>query len=260
MNKDEFERWFDTALQETAKKQEFVPSSDQSWMRLQAQLQRKSKRKFQLKILPYVAASFLLGAIIFGTPTVSNAFDPIYKAIVSIKDEAIKIIFGSEDNKVIPQTSPPPEEGAEEVNDGGGKENTEFGQEEYDSWEEASKAISFNIPSIAYTPEDYKLETIFTFSNGSKKETIAALFKYMNANQQIIKVTIRKLTEQEQIASDSKQADKAFERITINNSEAILFSEEGGLHSIEFPLKDMYIIISGEISRHELIQIAQEIK
>ncbi|MCU6707947.1 DUF4367 domain-containing protein [Paenibacillus sp. J5C_2022] len=264
MNKDEFERWFDEAFEETAKKHEFVPSSDQSWTRVQAQLQRKSKRKFRLKVLPYVAASFLLGAIIFGTPTVSNAFDPIYKAIVSIKDEAIKIIFGSEDNKgAIPQTSPPPEEGAKEVNDGGGGKSNDFGLMEYNSIKEAMDHISFKIPTITYLPENYTIKSIKEYYSGnfeSDKKTAYLNIIYTNSNNNDVTMSIKNVISQEQLTSENIKANDTFKTIKINHADAFLFNDSNGKLSIEYPFNDIYIVISGKAEINELIKILENIQ
>lgn len=111
MRAEEFEAKFDHAFHESIKLTRLVPDTEESWTRLQKKLAKRYNNRKRLsifKILPYITISFLLGAFLFGTPTISNAFQHV--ATVIKQD-----VFGILDDKpspkknIIPKTSPPPD-------------------------------------------------------------------------------------------------------------------------------------------------------
>lgn len=118
MNKREFDDLFDKAFDEAAKEQSFVPDSEESWKRVERRLEKKRTRKARLKLLPYIAASFVLGALIFGTPTATEAFNPFIKAVASITDDVVSIVFGAGGKKDTKALTPPPP-GVSETGGGG---------------------------------------------------------------------------------------------------------------------------------------------
>ena len=70
-------------------------------------MKRKKRRKI-FKLLSYAAVSFLIGALLFGTPVISQ---PITQFASDIKQEIMELFFGSpvQNGKSEPKTAPPPE-------------------------------------------------------------------------------------------------------------------------------------------------------
>ena len=96
MNKEDFDRVFDAAFEEAARNHLPSPDPDPSWSKIETILkERHAKRKF--RPLPYaVAASFLIGAFILGSPTVTKAFNPFVQTIKNIQAGVVSFIFGND--------------------------------------------------------------------------------------------------------------------------------------------------------------------
>ncbi|REK71246.1 hypothetical protein [Paenibacillus paeoniae] len=118
MRTEEFDKNFDHAFEECVRLYHFVPDASSSWEQIQKQYSKKRhnkmKRTSMFKLFPYIAAAFILGALIFGTPTVSNAFQPFLHAVITIKDDVTRVIYGTPTKQLhkddsIHKILPPPE-------------------------------------------------------------------------------------------------------------------------------------------------------
>ncbi|MFF2886241.1 hypothetical protein [Paenibacillus sp. NPDC057967] len=111
MKTEELEAKFDHAFRESVKLTRFVPDTEESWTRLQKKLAKKTNSRKSIsifKVLPYFAISFLLGAFLFGTPTISDAFQHVATVI---KQDVLGISDNEPAHKknIIPKTAPPPD-------------------------------------------------------------------------------------------------------------------------------------------------------
>ncbi|WP_147384552.1 hypothetical protein [Paenibacillus sp. 1011MAR3C5] len=109
MKTEELETMFDHAFRESVTLTRFVPDTEESWTRLQKKLAKRyriRRRMGLFKVLPFIVVSFLLGAFLFGTPTVSNAFQQVATVI---KQDIFGISDDTTSHNLIPKTAPPPD-------------------------------------------------------------------------------------------------------------------------------------------------------
>jgi hypothetical protein len=260
MNKSQFDELFDTAFEQSVSNHEFVPDSEFSWEKVENRLKRRSRRNNLLKMLPFAAASFLLGAILFGLPVMTNAVSPFFHTIKAIEKSLVRIVFGSESvTTTKPKTAPPPDQPNQESRQPGQDVNSgDTVQQSFSSWEEAAKYVAFPLPRIKYVPEECKLNNILTiYPHGTGKAT-TAVFMYIGTDNQYM-ITIRLLEKGEKLSSGYREDDGEFKTIKINNIDAYLFLTKDGSSSIEYMVGGVYISIVGNLNKTEIVHVADNI-
>ncbi len=254
---EEFDLLFDRAIAEASGKHEFVPDPEISWMKVKKQLGRRAKRRSRMKVLPYIAASFLVGAVLLGGPVKSQAF-PFFHAVKSIQDDVVKLIFGSGgDDTVKPKTAPPPEHSEPEgsVDEPGGA--TE--QQSFHSLKDAKAHADMELPAMNYVPEGYVLKEAMVLSS-KKGKSESAILNYSKGEGKMLTVMVRKVKAGEQVTTGGDLNGRAdYKEIKIGGSNAYLFhSEKDGLSSLEYMRSELFISIYGELSPEEIARIAEE--
>lgn len=270
MNKEEFDRLFDQAFEESVQNHNFTPDAGPSWEKLQLQLAKKRRRKSQLRALPYVAASFILGAFLFGTPTASNAFQPLFQAVVTIKDDVVRIMFG-EDNtsKTVPKTPPPPGYNPAADNDVSTQQKTDnktdreyYSNNPQDSYmwfstlEEASNNIDFPIPAITYIAEGYQLYEVGVFLNNQIPQGVTVV--YTDADGINYTIGFIRLLEKSVMTSGGGPTIK-MDTLKIGTTETYIFTTNDGYIAQEFLIDDIHVSISGPLSKEETTTISKEV-
>ncbi|KKC48897.1 hypothetical protein VE23_20370 [Paenibacillus sp. D9] len=255
---EEFDQMFDRAIAEASGKHEFVPDPEISWMKVKKQLGRRAKRRSRMKMLPYIAASLLVGAVLLGAPVQSQAF-PFFHAVKSIQDDVVKLIFGSDgDNAVEPKTAPPPEHSGPEgsTDEPGGA--TE--QQSFHSLKDAKAHADMELPAMNYVPDGYELKEAMILSS-KKGKSESAILNYSNGEGKIFTVTVRKVRAGELVTTGGELNGKAdYQEIKIDGINGYLFHSENDMGvSLEYMKSDLFILIYGELSPEEITQIAEDI-
>lgn len=259
MEKDKFDQIFDEAFDEAAKNLT-TPDPTASWNRIEIRLKRRSKRRIWLHILPYLVASFILGAALFGTPTSTKAFSPIFQHIKSFKNDVVSFIFGSLDTtNTTPKTAPPPDVSSETS----GGLDVAVGQlieQHYSSWTEVTQQNVFPPVAIEYIPDGFKQSDIILFFKPTQETAIKAVLLFTNeANERFI-LTMNLLGRNETITSNNDTTNGTLETIPIHDSEAYLFITADNRKILEYLYTNLHISISGSLSKEDLIKIAENIK
>lgn len=263
MEKDKFDQIFDEAFDEAAKNLT-TPDPTASWNRIENRLKRRSKRRTWLHILPYLVASFILGAAIFGTPTSTKAFSPIFQHMKSFKNDVVSFIFGSLDTtNTKPKTAPPPDASEDTSEDALGGLDIAVGQsteKHYRSWAEVTQHNVFPPVAIEYIPDGFKQSDIILFFKSTQETATKAVLLFTNeANERfILKMDV--LGRNETITSNNDTANGTLETIPIHDSEAYLFVTADDRKILEYLYTNMHISISGSLSKEDLIKIAENIK
>lgn len=254
MNNEELDRLFDAAFEEAAKNLP-SPNPDPSWVRVEAALKQKKKRR-RNKLIPYtaVAASFIMGALIFSTPTVSIAFDPLVEKVKNIQTGVVSFVFSnSADHAGKAKTNPPPVEPTEDQ-----IISQELNQKvSYDSWEEAASNIAFPVPRIEFIPDPFKLNNVLLFSNDKEKAKKAVLF-YSSGDSSFM-LTIRVLEKSEMLTTGSDSSAGVYEEVEISGQKGYLFTEKSGRGSLDFLHGSLIVSISGSLTKDEFLKIAKGI-
>lgn len=199
MNKDEFDRLFDAAFEDAAKNHLPAPDPEPSWAKVEAMLKKRSKKR--LWPVPYaVAASFLVGAFIIGSPSATKAFSPFIQTIKQIQSGVVSFIFGNDSEHNGPaRTSPPPETVV--ANEGASVDAGILSEQLFKSWEEAAPYLAFPAPVIRYIPDPFKLNEVVVFSNGEGKAKKTLLLYTNESEAKSFMLTIRMLEQNETITS-----------------------------------------------------------
>jgi hypothetical protein len=259
MKKEDFDRLFDAAFEEAVKTKLPAPDPDPSWQKIEVKLKKHSwKRKPQLRLIPLVAAaSFILGAFIFGTPTVTKAFNPFIQTLKNIQSGVVSFIFGNDSE---PQgkakTAPPPIEPQEgEVL----HESTTI-KTRYTTWDEASTQVAFPPLKIGYIPDAFKLNDVIVFSDNGEKAKKAVLY-YANPESNVaFMITFRMLERNESLTTGSDTSAGEFEKIEVNGLPGFLFKHQDGRTSLDYMSGNIVISIAGSLSEYQVTQIAKAIK
>ncbi|MCR2806535.1 DUF4367 domain-containing protein [Paenibacillus soyae] len=258
MNKEEFDEWFDHAFEESVKDHNFVPDASASWERVQKQINRRNRRRKQLRTLPYVAASFLLGALIFGTPTATDAFKPFFRAYNTVVEGVNKIVFGSQQpSDVVPKTLPPPDyqggtSGAPAASGGTSNKLSVTDPSELPD-------LEFEKPSIPYIPEEFVLthiRTMKTLPDQYKYNLVR--YAYTRDDGMILSIEVVKLPPGAIISSGGSTEGVVRKQLTVHGAEAFLYLGDDGWSSLEYMRNDIYVKIGGPVDEETIVRIANE--
>lgn len=264
VNKEEFDRLFDQAFEESVQNHNFTPDAGPSWEKLQLQLAKKRRRKSQLRALPYVAASFILGAFLFGTPTASNAFQPLFQAVVTIKDDVVRIVFGEKStSKVVPKTPPPPEEDNVIIHKtvplDGSSDTFETMSVKYETWEEAMPYLDFHVPEVHYIAEGFHLMDVnLNYDQVDSPSPRVATITYINDEGFVYHITFQKILPGTfyKIGGGTGVDVKTLEIGSIKN---YISTTNDGTVAQEFIIDDIRVSIIGPLSHEEARLISEEI-
>jgi len=251
MKKEEFDRLFDLALEDAAKKMP-SPDPDLSWARIEDQF-RRTKTRSPNRWVSYsaMAASFLLGALIFSSPAVSNAFNPLVAAVKDLQSDVVSFVFGHRSgNEKNAKTDAPPEMDGQLV-------TNQFSEQiSYSSWEEAKRHLAIPAPEIGYVPDSYKLFQVVLVSKGTQQANQAILIYNSELENSSYQIEIQTVDDKELVSTGSEKAEGKYEELEINGKKAYLFTDSKGRSSLDLMRWPLVISISGSISTEELIKIA----
>lgn len=257
-----FDEIFDEAFDSAARDQTFVPDSDQSWLRVQQALAKKAKRSARLRLLPYVAASFLLGAFIFGTPAATNAFSPFIKSVAVYTDNMVNIIFGTGNRETAkPITAPPPGHGESST----GTDSSGYVEPVHTAlpnWNNILPNVAFYAPSLDYIPDGFELQSIETLSVDSNQKitNVVLLYQNLHASDQKYSVTLKQMKENETLESSSTLDSTSLNTMNIGGKEIHWLKGKSDWSTLEFVINNTYIGILGNISDEQLLLIAEQIQ
>lgn len=267
VKKDEFDQWFEQAFDEAAKHHSVTPDPTASWNRLEQQLAKRKNRFHRLRIFSLVAASFLLGAVIFGSPTVTQAVTPFFASIKNLDQDMISFIFGSKERGAVEaKTSAPIEEIVEEIveenptNIGADVPGDTPKEEVLHAWEDMKGRLAFNPIRVDYVPEDYKLSEIRIYAPDQHSLANEAMAVYFNSDKQRLIIKFTKLTGNEVLTSPHYKEGGTFEEIQVHNLNAYLFINKNKKASLEYMDAGVHISINGELEKDEIIKLAEHIK
>ncbi|MEK3885557.1 DUF4367 domain-containing protein [Paenibacillus sp. PL2-23] len=258
MNKEEFDERFDRAFQEKVKDHEFVPDASESWLRVKKRIDRRYRIRRQLRTLPYVAASFLLGAYIFGTPVATEAFKPVFQAYQVVIEGVQQMVFRSAPQQTdfvsqnLPKTLPPPGY-VDETSQQGTSITVTKPSEIHD--------LAFPAPSIRYVPEAFSLHNIQLSQvvPGEGKYTHIH-YGYARSDGMVLHVVVMKLPQGAAYSSGGGSEDIIMKPITIHGFEAFLYLEKDGWSMLEYMRDDMLVKISGPIDEDTIVRMAEELR
>jgi hypothetical protein len=254
MNLDKFDKQFDQAFDEAMAdlSHEKEPDIKQSWNHMKQVIQRKKKRQVARRIVQnvlLVAASMLLGVMLFGGTQATVAFTPIYQSIKELPGR-VSVFFGNVDNTGREAITSPPVN--QQLVD-----NTHSNEKSIInvSFEELNNKISFTAPSFSYIPSGFELIRSQLFIEQGQDVSNHAIFTFRNA-QEILRVTIL-LTQDDTVAG--LNTDSSIEIVRLKYGNGFFIHNESGTSVISFGINEKYVTILGNIEKEEMIQFANNI-
>lgn len=271
MSNEKYDDWFDEAFDEAfdrAASRSSLPTDNeskrQSWQQVKLQIGKSNKRKQRrrrLQLSGVVAASMLIGALIFSQPTVTQAVSPIYQQIMDWGNGITGQIFGKKEpvdpSKAL--TAPPPDitpmpdssrqvPSAELVE----TEDVTFADSD-ESLVESQKRVLFNIPQIGYIPKGFEFYEATGIAENESAPILDLHLHYKNADEKVFYIDLIDMSSERSIGLGGKVT----ETLTLK-SGAVAYLTETNLRFLHDNDK-ILVNISGLFSREEFIKIANGI-
>ncbi|MFC5470713.1 DUF4367 domain-containing protein [Cohnella suwonensis] len=255
-----FEAAFDAAFETDAGDRDFAtPDPSASWRIVQERLAARRRRtglRSAMTKLGIVAASLLVGALLFGNTDAAKAIDPVYTKIKTYPSGVIAYFFGRDsDEEAAKAKTPPPPDYLE-----GLTIDRVDGDFVYAiaTQQQASRMLSFTAPAFRYVPDGYALhETQLEFANHKEKADYV-YYSFMNDQGNFFSVGLRQLPPNSGIGPSISAEGVNVEQIQLSDSAATLTTTDRS-SSIELLNKNgLYILISGLLTRDQVIRIYEE--
>lgn len=257
MSEDPFDRLFEEAMDQAVKNKGDIPDPGESWKRVEAKLKRSRKRRNRLRVLPYVASSFLIGALLFSSG-LTKAFTPLFDSLMQVGDGVTRVVFGTEEviNEPLLEPTYPPEDTSK-------KEDfqiidSEVSHTVYHTWEEAVSAFPYPLPLQPKVPEGFTLDRVdlYLSSPTAPSEQACAIFTYFDAEKHVIFLTFELLGEGSKMKTNYKEKDGTLRVLKFRDKDAYLFETTDGSSSFELVLGKMYVSLVGTVPADTILSMA----
>ncbi len=210
----------------------------------------------RIKLLPYAAASFLLGALLFGTPAATKAFHPFFQVIQDAHQDVVTFIFGSstQDHSGAKTAPPDPMAASTEMQTSGEKTSKRF-----DTWEQALEFVSFPPISLHDVPPGFTLTDVQLFFTDARQKANEAVLRYTKDDSSF-RVVIRMIENNETISTVADKKSSTVETVQVHGSDAYLTISNDGRLRLEYLFANLHLSISGNLKKEDALRIANQIK
>ncbi|WP_054957862.1 DUF4367 domain-containing protein [Paenibacillus dakarensis] len=271
MNNEKYDDWFNEAFDEAFERAAANSPSvshdtkRESWLQVKQKISANNKRRKRVRRFQFaavIAASMATGAIFFSPPLVTQAVSPIYQQIKDWGNGIVTIVSGKHtpSTATVPKT-PPPVEGADETVEENLGERLLWSSSssDYDfTLEEVKSKITFPYPEFGYFPKDYQFKQIFAAPEHDAAPIYNMIVQYMTNEEKLLNVTYTDLVTGEVAVSTSVNPNP--ETILLKSGETAIYSEgSNAFNSIQFAYNNVLIHISGELSKKELLKMANSL-
>jgi hypothetical protein len=262
MNKAQLDLMFDEAFEAAA---EQIPSKGTtpdyrlSWLRVQQRLisQRRGKGiRSKLSKLAVIAASLMLGAVIFGNTQAARAIEPIYATLKEYPSGVMGFFFGrAEDiDSSKAKTAPPPAfaEGLDIIEMNKNLHMAVVTQAQ------ASKLTSFRAPVFKFIPVGYSFYQAQVYFYDRKEKADQVIYSFITDKEKAMSVTMQKTQPNTGLGISTVEEGVTVKKIQLSGGPAILTSATNGSHSLETMIGQIHISMSGIVPANELIRMFEE--
>ncbi|MFC4778912.1 DUF4367 domain-containing protein [Paenibacillus sp. GCM10023252] len=262
----EWDKLFDEAFEAAARQTSDLHNLDHkpSWDQLQSRLARHHRYKRRARrflLISGAAASFIIGAILFGNPSTSQALNPFLIKIVELPGNLVTAVLphnnGDESGA---KTAPPPEYGGpmatpEPLN---GQEIKST--ESYEiPLEEARKRVNFRLPEFKDLPEtiSFTVASINYHPNEPYARHVALIF-YNSSTKRNNTIGITQLGSDTATSMGTNSKHGTVEKVKLGSKhQGYLTTMSGRSKLLEFMKGDLYIHITGQMSKEEAYYYAE---
>ncbi|MCD9020883.1 DUF4367 domain-containing protein [Cohnella silvisoli] len=261
MNDAQFNRLFDAAFEVSAKQihdEDFVDHRP-SWMRVQQKLNSQRTRKgirSKLSKLAVVAASLLIGAVIFGNTQAARAIEPLYATLKEYPSGFMSFFYGraKDTDTSNAKTQQPPDfaQGLniEKVND--------FTYTAIVTEIQASKLLSIRVPVFRFIPTGYSFNQAQVYFYNGKEKSDHIIYQFLNDKQKIMNVSLQKMKPNSGLGTNTVEEGVTVKKIQLSNAPAVLTTATNGSSSLETIAGGLHVNMSGIVPSDELIRMYEE--
>lgn len=270
MNNEKYDDWFNEAFDEAFERAANTTSpvnhdtKRESWLQVKQQLAASNKRKQRRRRFQFaaiIAASMAMGAIVFSPPTITQAVTPIYQQIKDWGNGIVTIISGKDkptSETTVPKTSPPPEI-SEEIGNMGEELLWSSSSDDFDfTFDEVKSRITFPYTEFGYFPKEYQFSEVFVAPQNDTAPIYNMIVQYLSEEGKILNVSYTDLDTGE-VAVSNLSTPKTETLFLDTGIEAIYTQGPSSSDSIQFTYNNVLIHINGELSKKELLKIANSL-
>ncbi len=265
----EFETLFNDAFQKAIDTLPTYSEAERrkSWEQIQKKLNRRrnfGKRRRHAKLFGIVAASMILGAVLFSPPLVTKAISPIFQELKNLGSGMSQIVFGNVPQQPDPskaKTPPPPDGFTEEELQEMSKsvhlvDSGTYSHVEMDM-DQARETLAFSLPRISYIPDRFTLKTLEVVIPAGTPDDPNTFGKsahllYTTQDNQSLRLIFDLLMNNEILSTISKEST---EEVEMNNG-SIAYISTGTVTEINMMLGNVYFNAFGDVDKEEMIAIA----
>ncbi|XID92790.1 DUF4367 domain-containing protein [Paenibacillaceae bacterium WGS1546] len=261
MNDAHFERIFDAAFDDSAKKTGEIPTLDHrsSWLKVKQRLDaRRRKRNLRARLakLSVVAAAILIGAGLFGNDKAVRAIEPLYATLKEYPSGLMSFFFGrsADVDETKAKTAPPPDFLA-------GLESERLGDTLVSatvSPEQAERLLSFPMPEFRYLPTGYTLDNLILYFYDDRTQADQAYFSYYSEEETYLTIMMQKMKPNSSLGVPAPSEGVSVEKIQLGDVPAILTTTITGTSTLEIISDGVHFSAVGELPAEELIRVYKE--
>ncbi len=256
----QFDKLFDSAFGASDALDHIPVDHHPSWLRVQKRLNARGNRKnfrSALTKLAVIAASLMIGAVIFGNTRAAKAIEPIYATLKEYPSGMMSFFFGRTDDSDSSKakTAPPPAY-AEGLNV---EKITDTTYKVTANKEQSSRLLSFRVPVFGYVPDGYDFEDAYLYFSDGKEKADSVTYIFVNEQEKSVMVSMDRLKSNTALGSVTHTEEILSEKIELDGVPAILYTTEDGDSFLETVKSGIYTQISGKISKDELIRLYEEL-
>ncbi|MGG6314122.1 DUF4367 domain-containing protein [Paenibacillus macerans] len=258
MKKDELERLFDEAFSNAVEKMPppHIPSHKDAWNQVQHKIRRMQRQRAVRRSVARVgmlAASLILGAMLFGNPGVSTAFTPFYVTVKELPNHMVSFFFGNKDNPSMEAKTPPPSPSATTpAKHDSEVETVALGPHH------TTDQLAFAPPVIRFIPDRYELVETDLNVISDEDQAKQIFFTYTNNRQETLRIFVSQLEDDTTIGSGAVQ-DEQMEMLHIDGGTAYFTVTQDGTNKLEVLKANLYVYIIGDIAKDEMVKVAEGI-
>ncbi|WP_170287084.1 hypothetical protein [Paenibacillus faecis] len=271
----DFETKFDQAFQQAVEALPFYTDADRrkSWEHIREKLNRdkiRRKRRKQMQLAGIVAASMLIGGVIFSPPLATQAISPIYQELKNWGNGVTQLVFGNgrqTDSTGVMASIPAvqPDEGeAQPTRKSIHLVASNVSEVVKVSEEEARESLDFPLPNLTYIPERFQLQSIeiiipAELQGDPNPFGKSAHLRYRSDQGHFLRISFDLLLQNETMTMTNLYAEKT-EEVELDNGSIAYLSTGHGKAKINLMLGNVHFMAYGQVSREEILRIANGIE
>ncbi len=260
MNKQEFDRLFDSAFEAAARGgvSQRSPDYRPSWEKLQSKLGRHNRsRTLRARVgkLAVLASALLLGAFLFGNTSNVRAIPPVFSTLYESSAGVLSYFFGrAEDQTPVKAKTPPPPDAMHTESVG-----NPVSRMIVTNAVEADGLLSFPSPTFNYMPDGYRLNNVQVSYFGDKTRADAAVYLYANQDGNQIAFSFIKLEGHTSLTANEGKDGIQVERIELGDGPGVLYTAVNGSTRLETVANGLQVSLSGILPADEIVRIYNQI-